>query len=118
MDTAIIVAVIAAISSSGVSSLIIYLLQRRDKLSEKTSETEKLKTQMLLGLAHECILRRAETYIDRGSVTTDEYNELKKYLYTPYKALGGNGTAERVMRDVEELEIMTRERTRKEASPV
>lgn len=105
MDTAIIVAIIAAISSSGVSSLIIYLLQRRDKRRNTETEEEKAKTKMLLGLARECIINRGEEYIKRGEISRTEYDDLKKYLYEPYRALGGNGTAEKVMREVESLKF-------------
>ena len=35
----------------------------------------------------------------------DEYDNLKNYLYEPYKKLGGNGTAERVMDEVDKLPI-------------
>lgn len=103
METAIIVAIIAAISSSGVSSLIIYLLQRKDREKERNSEKDDAKTKMLLGLAHECIISRGEYYIERGYITRPEYEDLNDYLYKPYKALGGNGTAERVMNEIEQL---------------
>ena len=33
------------------------------------------------------------------------YENLSKYLYSPYKKLGGNGSAERVMRQVDQLPI-------------
>ena len=35
----------------------------------------------------------------------DEYDNLKNYLYEPYKKLGGNGTAERVMDEIDKLPI-------------
>lgn len=113
IDQTIIVAIIAAISSSGVSSIILYMLQRRDK----QSDTEKLKTQMLLGLANECIVRRASEYMDRGWIEWDEKKELIKYLYEPYKALGGDGSIEQLMEDVMKLETRSRKRARQEASP-
>ena len=44
-------------------------------------------------------------YVDRGYVTQDEYENLRTYLYDPYKKLGGNGSAERVMKEVDKLPI-------------
>jgi hypothetical protein len=42
-------------------------------------------------------------YIKRGYVTKDEFENLHDYLFVPYKKLGGNGTAEKVMDDVKRL---------------
>ena len=103
MAQAIIIALIAAISSSGVCSIILYKIQRRDKEKDKESEEEKAKTKLLLGLAHECIMNRGEAYIDRGWVSRQEFEDLNDYLYKPYEALGGDGTAKRVMTQVEAL---------------
>lgn len=47
------------------------------------------------------------TYIERGWITKDEYENLSDYLYEPYKALGGNGSAKRVMEGVNRLKIFT-----------
>lgn len=56
-----------------------------------------------MGLAQAQIISLGSQYLDRGSVTHDEYENLYKYLYEPYKELGGNGPAERVMRNVSNL---------------
>jgi hypothetical protein len=58
---------------------------------------------LLMGLAQNRIVCQGMEYIDRGWVTVDEYQDLVKYLWGPYSTLGGNGTAERVMRAVERL---------------
>ena len=34
-----------------------------------------------------------------------EYDNLYNYLYKPYKSLGGNGSAERIMEEVKKLPI-------------
>jgi hypothetical protein len=44
-------------------------------------------------------------YIERGWISRDEYENLHDYLYKPYKELGGNGSAERVMQEVNKLPI-------------
>lgn len=44
-------------------------------------------------------------YLSRGYITIDEYEDLQKYLYSPYEAFGGNGMAEKVMKEVQELPI-------------
>ena len=37
--------------------------------------------------------------------TKDEYENLYEYLYKPYSALGGNGSAKKVMEEVNKLPI-------------
>lgn len=74
-----------------------WMLAHRDKKSSKT--------QMLLGLGHDRIVYLCMKYIERGWISKDEYDDLIKYLYTPYTALGGNGTAERLVNEVNKLPI-------------
>ena len=47
-------------------------------------------------------------------ITQDEYENLYEYLYSPYIKMGGNGSAKRVMQEVEKLPIHKAE-YRKEA---
>lgn len=60
---------------------------------------------MLVGLAHDRILFLGMHYVDRGFITQDEYENLHDYLYVPYEKMGGNGSAKRVMAEVEKLPI-------------
>ena len=66
---------------------------------------------MLMGLAHDRILFLGRSYVSRGYVTQAEYENLDKYLYQPYRRLGGNGTAERIMKEVERLPLREWEET-------
>lgn len=70
---------------------------------EKRSTRKSATTQLLLGLAHDRIVHLGMSYMARGSITKDEYEDLLKYLWIPYSAFGGNGLAERVMADVKLL---------------
>ena len=63
------------------------------------------KNKLLLGLACDRIVYLGMTYIKRGWITKDEYETLHDYLWIPYQANGGNGTAARVMSEVDKLEI-------------
>lgn len=60
-------------------------------------------TRLLMGLAHDKILTYGMQYIRAGSITRDQYEDLRVYLYDPYVELGGNGTAERIMHLVDRL---------------
>lgn len=88
-------AVVAALLASGG-----YWSYKMSKNNHKTAESK-----MLMGLAHDRIVELGMKYIERGSITRDEYENLYDYLYLPYKELGGNGSAERVMDVVKQLRI-------------
>lgn len=68
-------------------------------------EKKDLKTRMLIGLGHDRIIFLGMSYIERGYITKDEYENLVDYLYEPYSQMGGNGSAERVIKEVQKLEI-------------
>jgi hypothetical protein len=108
MSNDIVIAVITALSSSGVTGLITYLLQRHDKKKDAKNAKNSAQSQMVMGLGHDRIVALASDIIGRGYVTKDEYENLYKYLYKPYKALGGNGTAEKMIHEVNNLPMKTR----------
>lgn len=70
----------------------------QNKLNKKSAQT-----QMLIGLGHDRIIYLGNKYIDRGYITTEEYDNLYNYLYLPYVKCGGNGTAKHVMDQVQKL---------------
>ena len=74
---------------------------------QKRDDKKSLQSQMLIGLAHDRIVALGMSYIERGWITKDEYENLREYLYEPYKALGGNGSAKRVVEGVNRLKIFT-----------
>lgn len=63
------------------------------------------KTKLLIGLGHDRIIFLGMKYIERGWITEDEYENIHDYLYIPYKEAGGNGSAERIMAEVQKLPI-------------
>ena len=86
--------VCSVLASSGLWS---FVQSRREK--------KDARTQMLVGLAHDRICYLGMQYIKRGCITQDEYENLHDYLYVPYEKMGGNGSASRVMKEVEKLPI-------------
>nr|DAY84341.1 MAG TPA: holin protein [Caudoviricetes sp.] len=71
----------------------------------KRLEKKDVKTEMLVGLGHDRIMYLGMSYIERGYITSDEYENLYEYLYKPYEKMGGNGSAKRVMNEVNKLPI-------------
>lgn len=61
--------------------------------------------KLLLSVSRNQLITLGRTYIDRGYVTMDEYEEYEKE-YQIYSALGGNGLARRVFKQVDELPIL------------
>lgn len=71
----------------------------------KKMEKKDVKSRMLVGLGHDRIMYLGMKYIERKSITRDEYENLYEYLYMPYKKMGGNGSAKRIMEEVNKLPI-------------
>lgn len=90
----IVTLVVTLIGSGGLWTFLIARMTKKDA-----------KNDMLIGLAHDRIIYLGESYIQRGYISTPEYENLNDYLFKPYKKLGGNGSAERIMREVEKLPI-------------
>jgi hypothetical protein len=68
-------------------------------------QTKAATTRLMMGLAYSQITKLGVSYIERGYITQDEYEEYLKYYFEPYKALGGNGVAERIATEVSTLPI-------------
>lgn len=62
-------------------------------------------TRLLVGIAHDRIVYLGMKYVERGYITQDEFENLEVYLYEPYAAAGGNGSAKRVMEEVRKLPL-------------
>lgn len=68
-------------------------------------DKKDVRSKMILGLGHDRIIELCLKYLERGWISAEEYENLYKYLYKPYKAMGGNGSAERLMAKVSNLEV-------------
>ena len=101
MNVTIITAIITGATTSGVCSIILYLIQRHDKKADKTSALNKL----VLGIGYDRLVENCTRILKRGWYSIDEYHDLKKYLYDPYVEAGGNGTAERLWKEMEHLPV-------------
>lgn len=84
----------AVLASSGFWSLL-----------QKRQNGKSAESKMLIGLGHDRIITLGLEYLERGSITEDEYDNLYNYLYVPYREMGGNGSAERIMNEVAKLPI-------------
>lgn len=93
----VITIVSSVLASSGIWTIIMKRMERKDA-----------KTELLTGIAHGRIIFLGTSYINRGYITQDEYEDLHFYLYEPYKKVIGNqstGSVDRIMKEVENLPI-------------
>lgn len=90
--------VLGALASSGFWGFAIAVYT-----SKKSKQSASNK--MLLGLGHNEIMRLGKEAIERGYITSDDFENLHDYLYLPYKEMGGNGSAERIVNEVKKLPI-------------
>lgn len=101
MDTVL----IAIFGTSGFWSVITILINRYQNKKDKIAEAKSVERKALLGLLHDRVYELANYHIRERCISDDEYDNLQ-YLYKPYKEMGGNGTCERLMKEVEKLPIM------------
>lgn len=95
----------SVMASSGLWAFLLGRKEMKAKEKEKAEEKTSAKNRMLLGLGHDRIVMLCMQYLERGYITQDEYEDLEKYLYRPYRDMGGNGTAEKLMNEVSRLPV-------------
>lgn len=100
----VITIVCSVLASSGLWAIVMKRMDQNDA-----------KTELLKGIAHDRIVFLGMSYINRGFITQDEYDNLYSYLYQPYRKVTGGGdngsSADRVMKEVEHLPIRKAEST-------
>ena len=90
----IIIAIITSIfASSGLWAFI------SAKSNKQSSLEEGVKA-----LLHDRIYSECEKQLQQDFIRRDDYENLQ-YLYKPYRALGGNGTCERLMNEIDKIPI-------------
>ncbi len=92
--------IISAVTSSGVTAIILALLQRKwAKDDRQDAIVEALKVLMI-----DRVRYLGNRYIQEGSVKLSDKETLQD-MHRAYKALGGNGHLNTVMAEVDELPI-------------
>lgn len=83
----------AIIGSNALFAFLQYLITRHDMREAKKNDKDSLQSKMILGLGHDKLLHLTSKYVRRGGITLKEKQNLR-YLYVPYKEMGGNGDCE------------------------
>ena len=90
----IVTVVCSVLASSGLWTIVAKRMDKKDA-----------RTELLIGIAHDRIVFLGMSYVQRGWISQDENENLYTYLYQPYLKNGGNGSATRVMKEVDKLPI-------------
>lgn len=107
----LITAIITAITSSGFTSIVLYLIQRRDKKRELEALNNSAESRMILGLGHDKIVYLTDKFVRRGAISLIEKRNLE-YLYLPYTRLGGNGDCKIGYDACQDLPVVSEEEAR------
>lgn len=73
--------------------------------AKSKSDRNSSEHDLLLKVTKNQLLTLGRTYLDRGYIKMDEYEEYEAE-YKLYSALGGNGLARRVFKQVDDLPIV------------
>lgn len=82
----------AILGSTGVWGFIAMRMGKRDNTAA-----------MVKGIAQHMIVTEGTRLLEQGHVSMDEYRNLHRGLFKPYVQLGGNGLAERIVKEVDKL---------------
>jgi hypothetical protein len=101
----LIIALIGAVTGSGVSSIVVVLLQRKwakqDKHDERVDAlVDATKVQMI-----DRVRWLGKQYISDGQIHLEDKENLIE-MYNAYKRLGGNGHLETIMSEVNHLKVI------------
>lgn len=76
-----------------------YNKRREEKAKDKMS----LERQAIMCVLFMAIKMSCKACLHRGWVSTEEIEDIEKYMFEPYESMGGNGTAKMLMDRVKKL---------------
>ena len=101
----LIIALISALTGTGVSSIVIVLLQRKWAKQDKHDERVDALVDANKVLMIDKVRWLGKKYIADGEIHLEDKENLKE-MYDAYKRLGGNGHLETVMAEVNRLKVI------------
>lgn len=93
--------VLSVVASTGFWTFIQSLINNR-------KEKKSVERAALLALLHDRLYYLMQGYIKEGEITADEYENVE-CLYSSYKSMGGNGTCERLKKELDNVHIGIKE---------
>lgn len=89
--------------ATGVFSLVLYRVKRRDKENDENDATQKALRYLMLYIIQE----RCKDYIAAGKIALDERRAIHHWHDVYHKGLGGNGDADALLHQVDDLPLIT-----------
>lgn len=108
MSDAVIAALIAAVSSSGVTGLVLAVMQRRWKQRDEKDDTLTAIVNALKVLMVDRVRHLGGVYVANRGITLEDKENLKE-MKQAYAELGGNGHLDVIMHEVDRLPIINKE---------
>ena len=101
----LLLALLAALTGSGISSIVIVLLQRKwakqDQHDERVDAlVDATKVQMI-----DRVRWLGRGYIESGEIRLEDKENIKE-MYAAYKRLGGNGHLDTIMSEIDHLKVI------------
>ena len=104
MDS-LIIALIGALTGTGVSSVVVVLLQRKWSKQDIHDERVDALVDANKVLMIDKVRYLGKKYICEGEIHLEDKENLKE-MYSAYKRLGGNGHLDTVMYEVDQLKVI------------
>lgn len=101
----VIIALIGALTGSGVSSIVVVLLQRKWAKQDKQDERVDALVEANKVLMIDKVRYLGKKYISEGEIHLEDKENLLE-MYGAYKRLGGNGHLDTVMYEVNHLKVV------------
>lgn len=104
LDEAVIISLTTALLTGGFFSFLQFMIKRHDDKTNNVKAKNELIEDALLAILHDKIYVTGSRILKEGTISAEDANNLD-HLYQPYKALGGNGTCERIIKEINELPL-------------
>lgn len=101
----LIVALIGALTGSGVSSIVVVLLQRKWAKQDKHDERIDALVEANKVLMIDRVRWLGKQHIANGEIALEDKENLRE-MYNAYKRLGGNGHLETVMSEIDHIKVV------------
>ena len=104
LDETVLISLTTALLTGGFFSFLQFMIKRHDDRTNNAKAKNELIEEAMLAILHDRIYTTGSQIIKEGSISTEDINNLD-HLYKPYRALGGNGTCERIMGEISKLPL-------------
>lgn len=85
-----------------ICSVVTYLFNKVRTINKQNKEDNQSIKNALKSILHNILMNECQSIIDKKYCTNEDFERVLEY-YTPYKSLGGNGSAKRMVEQIQSL---------------